>query len=473
MLLLIYSAYTAFTLLLICVVGIGILDFLAQDGSVSKVEAILSLFLHWLLISTIVVVIHFWKAKKKEILLVIFSLLFSILLAEIAIRIAVPFYNRLDYGGLGTPVYHHVYQPNTEMNAGSPADIKKVRTNEDGFRTEHSLADFLSRDIRIVVTGDSFTFGLMVDQDDDFPVQLENILREKTARNIGVLNAGVVSYSPLLANFQYAGILKKYKPHIVLHLLDATDIGDDFQYLLDATGIGYDTFDVVEEDSVKKALEQLREVRENKTGKHFPYYDHQPRKYYGALFQLARPQLNQIWSAFNFPYRTMRDRFIGNPYAGVRGSYYTFKIRIDGKEETNRFFIYRHPLEKTKPYMESTWDNIQSLAGDVKNDGAQYILAVAPRYHHWNTKEAPKNWEIEKLSRYGLNEPYQHEYIKFFNAKKPDADFPILDMLPHFQSTDQFPLCFDTDPHWNEAGNKFVAEFFADYLQDKLPSAGK
>jgi hypothetical protein len=31
-------------------------------------------------------------------------------------------------------------------------------------------------------------------------------------------------------------------------------------------------------------------------------------------------------------------------------------------------------------------------------------------------------------------------------------------MLPTFQATEEYPLVFRTDPHWNPQGNRFVAQ---------------
>jgi hypothetical protein len=39
-------------------------------------------------------------------------------------------------------------------------------------------------------------------------------------------------------------------------------------------------------------------------------------------------------------------------------------------------------------------------------------------------------------------------------------------MLPAFQATTEFPLCFKSDPHWNVRGNAFVGRFLANYLID-------
>ena len=47
------------------------------------------------------------------------------------------------------------------------------------------------------------------------------------------------------------------------------------------------------------------------------------------------------------------------------------------------------------------------------------------------------------------------------------AEFPIVSLLTEFQETSRYPLVFDSDPHWNEAGNRFVAEAVARALEDR------
>ena len=136
-------------------------------------------------------------------------------------------------------------------------------------------------------------------------------------------------------------------------------------------------------------------------------------------------------------------------------------MKIDDVVERNRFFIYRHPLAKTNPYFRETLKHIASIAADAHSVGAKFLLVVTPRFHHWNPKECPNNWES---SEYALNEPFQYEYFRFFEEQKAKVDFPILNILPAFQKTDRFPLVFKADPHWNESGHAFVAETLAQYL---------
>ena len=128
---------------------------------------------------------------------------------------------------------------------------------------------------------------------------------------------------------------------------------------------------------------------------------------------------------------------------------------------TNRYFHYRHPLALTKSYFDESLGHIIETAKAVRESGAQYLLVVSPRFHHWNPLESPDNWEKDD---YALDEPFQFEYFRYFDEARGRVDFPIFDLLPAFQATDKSPLVFRDDPHWNPHGNEFAANSLAAYL---------
>jgi hypothetical protein len=58
-------------------------------------------------------------------------------------------------------------------------------------------------------------------------------------------------------------------------------------------------------------------------------------------------------------------------------------------------------------------------------------------------------------------------YFEFFEEAARNESFPIVSLLPAFQATDRFPLVLPNDAHWNEDGNRFVAETLADLLIER------
>ena len=73
---------------------------------------------------------------------------------------------------------------------------RAYRINSDGFRgPELPPRDALSRRFVVLAVGDSATFGWKVAEGGPYPAQLEVFLRERGARGVLVVNAGVPSYS--------------------------------------------------------------------------------------------------------------------------------------------------------------------------------------------------------------------------------------------------------------------------------------
>ena len=246
------------------------------------------------------------------------------------------------------------------------------------------------------------------------------------------LNTGHVSYSPMLANLLFKDVIREYAPTLVVLLLDATDIGDDFQYGLEAQRLGSRVqFDPPGADGVR---------------------------YYGALYELLAPFVDDyLRPAFLYPIGILLSRLgLAPDY-----DYYQFQVTVAGIVETNRFFIYRHPLRETRPYFDATLDHIDALAAAVEQAGARLLLVVSPRFHHWNRKEAPDNWEADQ---YALDEPLQYELFRYFQDVAPQRAYGIFDLLPMFQETKEFPLVRADDPHWNARGHALVARALAERL---------
>lgn len=373
------------------------------------------------------------RLRRAETLLVLGSVVVTLLISEAVLRAMYPPAWR-PLRKIPSAEYHHINLPSVTMYQGriEGRDVL-VQTNEDGFRTKHGRSEFLRYRDRVVILGDSFTFGSLVSQEEAFPQVMERDLRARLRRDdIAVLNTGTISYSPLLALRLFDGIAVHYRPTLVLFVLDATDIGDDYNY--------------------------RNELIADSVGGHFDWEGLATTPYYGAVSQVMH--LSEILDALAHPVVKLR-RIARLKPAARSYDWYRFRAEVGGQLEKNRFFIYRHPLEETRPFFDQTYRYIEALAQSVQRAGATFVLVVTPRYHHWNPEECPDNWETDQ---YRVDEPYQYEYFRYFAERRVGAPFEIYDLLPAFQATREFPLVLREDPHWNAAGNAFVARTLADHL---------
>lgn len=93
----------------------------------------------------------------------------------------------------------------------------RAQFNSLGYRGKEFLLNKPPNTTRILVLGDSFTFGIGVSDEETYPYQLEKILKEKGHSNTEVINAG---YADAFSPDSYYLYLKKrglaLKPDIVI-----------------------------------------------------------------------------------------------------------------------------------------------------------------------------------------------------------------------------------------------------------------
>jgi hypothetical protein len=313
-----------------------------------------------------------------------------------------------------------------------------VKTNENGLRTKCSREEFLKHRVRIVALGDSFTFGLGVQQHRTWPQVLEKYLRtDYPGEDIGVLNAGVMSYSPLLQGLQLKGIVGMYDPQLVILMLDATDIGDDWVYRCEI---------------------KLNMADDGLFGSSQDEQTSMPR----GLWKVGAPFFTTFGRAIDYPFSAIRNKLGLTEDAAETNPYYYYdpEFHVGETIETNRFFIYRHPIDETARYFDFCMSNILFIAELCAEENAELLLVTLPRFHHWNTNECPYNWE---RNLYSLNEPHQYEYFRYFENRGPANGIKVFNPLSAFRAAAP-PLVFEEDPHLNERGHDFLGRLMGGYV---------
>lgn len=425
--------------ILALVVASGAIDRLSHDGAADKSLAWRALGLYWVLSMSLCLVLGHWKTHWKQLLLLLGSTVVAVGVAEVSLQLAAPHLCMPKYQSQPSIEFHHAMPADVTMDFGRIGGKQIfVQTNEDGLRSEYDRQRFQQSKTRIACLGDSFTFGYGVQGRDSYPVRLQQALRSQLGQeSVAVLNAGVISYSPLLEDRLLRRVVRHYDPQVVLLMLDATDVGDDYQYAGELKRPEARGGNFAPNSAVSKGADL------------------------GAVWRLSEKWRDA--EALKVPIRLLA-RF-GNRQPEPVYDYYSFDAPVGKVVERNRFFIFRHPLSDTRSYFDRSWKYIERVAATCEEIDARLVVVISPRSHHWNPRECPNNWEETEYLRKG---PYQYEMFRYFEERASTAAFALHSLLPAFQATQQFPLVFDSDPHWNKAGHEFVAQALASLLIDEL-----
>lgn len=94
----------------------------------------------------------------------------------------------------------------------------EVTIDQHGFRI-NDKDKIIDPNVRVFALGDSFTFGMGVNNHETWPALLEDQLNELAELNSSVINGGVVSYSLFHELEYYKEHAKEIKPNILIHAL--------------------------------------------------------------------------------------------------------------------------------------------------------------------------------------------------------------------------------------------------------------
>jgi len=285
--------------------------------------------------------------------------------------------------------------PDHRIPANSAPDI-----NSDGIRSRVEAEAFKEEDFNIIFLGDSFTYGLWLGDKDTIPYKFEQLARKQFPdRKVNVANFGWVSSSPLLSLRLLKDIGKKYKPDLIIQLIDMTDVGDDIYYdaIINNKGI----YGVGKIAPTTTLLLQ-KAIREHTN------WDNLSQ----SLFVIPR----------------------------------------------QRYFIVEQPLSETRygfDFMRQHLDATYEYARD--NLGAGYMMFVIPRYFQYSPESSPDDWEA-KAGEYSTPGPYSFEPFRYFLEMRDEVPYPVYSMLSDFQNYAGPSTVFPNDAHLNATGTSYAAK---------------
>lgn len=350
--------------------------------------------------------------KKRQFLinvtLMFSSLIFFIILGEIAARIFYPgLLSQQKMFADGDYMNAPILSKNLDMIVYSRMDNSRynVKTNSLGLRSLKEIPEKKPSDtINILCLGDSFTFGYGVNDTETYPYYLEQILNDRMEGNYNVINAGFADGWGTDTEYLFLkSKIKRLEPDIVLlGVLYANDLYDVWKnkWVTDEKGLPEDIIHV---------------------GSRIPRFI----KHHSGIYQFLRGRLARKVSIF-----------------------------LQRDTEEKEYIKSDGPF----PFVQKTWDKMEQLFLEMRNiteeNNAKFIVLVFPTMDDVLDIESPL-YEVEITIYNKLREFCDRE------------DFETLDLLKVFKKYSEdkvVSMHIPKDGHWSEVGTKACAEELYNYF---------
>lgn len=345
--------------------------------------------------------------------LAVTCVVFLVLVLDFACKNIYRSFRPVTHGRTSHPVYDHGYRENFQwIDKYGPLQTPFF-SNSLGFRdSKIREVSLKSQDPRLLLIGDSYCEGVGIPWEKTFAGILEEKLKPQ---GIEVLNAGVMSYTPILEKIKIRYLLEKQGLEFdrVVLLLDLSDIKDELFYEEDDQGrarlIPYGPF--ASQAGWGTWVEDFSEFCENTVEPNFVLIGALARNLKIEIRKAARKEL------------------------GKRGAFTTLPewIQYWETEDPPKKEIADRGIQKLK----ATLDDLVSYLQEKK---IPLTLVIFPR---------------EEYSMKGSSETKVQKIWRDWSAKR---GVDLVDLFPAFSVPDASRYYIPGDGHWDEAGHALVAE---------------
>lgn len=345
-----------------------------------------------------------YKKLLLNILLLSGSILFFLIVAEGVTRLVMPNSVRLRLMHQPDERLGYRLAPNYEMRHQTSDFDSHIKINSEGLRDYEHQKNKDSSTIRILVLGDSFTFGVGVSLEESYPKVLEAMLNKNTSagdpKKYEVINAGIEGFGTEQEYLYLAELANRYSPDLVIVGLYSNDIDDVIKGIPSAKGRTW----------LKR-----------------------------RMFFLSFLRGLQISMGIMF-----RD-----PQAGI------FQIYQDVYPPQ-----FENALQKTKEFLTKIKDFSYSM-------GAKTFIVIIPscfeieRRSEWEKRGFGRFYSDDFFNK------NMSKFSDTFTEFGEIRGIPTLPLLPVFKDSNVRPLYFTKDFHWTREGHSLAAESIYNFMRDK------
>ncbi len=327
-------------------------------------------------------------------------------------------------------VYEHSYTPNCHSRFTTFEWDTDVKINAEGFRDDE-IAPKEQFDLRILMLGDSMTWGYGVEKEETFSEVLQQKLKIKGVK-ADVINAGATSYSPTLEYLLLKNKGLSYRPDIVILNLDMSDIQDDYNYNQERDAEFDQDGNVIRVSGINKEQTTLLYKIRNKM----------------QINRFIFDKLNLIDSRFFNKEGQNNSILLGDP-------------------RTDRYAILRDmPVQNETEHWNRTFRYISQVNELSKKNNITFVLTLYP----YAVQVSPDEWASGR-HMFGFNSGVVYSDAPQRKVQKyaERNHLHYVEMLDSFKESSAFPLYFAYDGHINREGHKLAAEvLFSSLVEEEI-----
>lgn len=322
------------------------------------------------------------------------------------------------------------FQPSQEFRG----KLVKIKTNSLGLRGRETTYDKPAGVKRILVLGDSYTFGVYVEAEENYPSRLEEILRQR-GKKVEVINAGYADgWSP---DEHYVWLTKKgikFKPDLVIYGFfignDLTDINTDHWVDIDHNGLP------AKIDNPGIYIDKDGRIRS----------------------KVKNAKAIEVGSIYNIPVLRESHLFVllAKKIDYLRNLYYNHGLNISWGEDPLPFILKEKNDEKMNGQEKSFLDLVKGMAGVARQNNAKFLIL-----------EIPINFQVDSAftkAVLGKEFPIKRDYFAEINPRLDKLGIRYLDLLDRMKASGGRYYPKNGEVHFNPQGHLFAAEQLADYL---------
>ena len=344
--------------------------------------------------------------------------------------------------GIEHPHFHHRLKPLEPYHFVSSEFDVTVRTNRFGLRGPDPSLPKPPGTTRILMMGDSYTFGFPVADGETFSERIERGLQAKGGR-VQVVNAGVSGSSPTLHYLSLRDQFLSFDPDLVMVWFDLGDVQEDHWF---QKNLLYD--------------QDGRIVRCDPRYVNGRFSWREWATTHSALAKYLNTKI--LGTAEKISILGWR-RFLAAKLRGERAKVAVARLKREqlapDLAEYDRFILMRETMsdEEIRPYWELTAKYLKMIDALLKERHIPWVIGFYP----YGMAAGPDQWASGRTF-WGFEPGRVYEptrAIQLLQQFSEDTGVPFINTLEPFrQAATSAKLFYDEDGHFTPEGHRVLAE---------------